>query len=140
MTKSMRLTREERERIKARIGEMIAGEPITDAELENLAKVVPAAFYTVVNRELGITGGDSADDVLRALPDDLIEELQSQFRDFLEQSNPLAPDTWNPEILFLTERLILDGRCADNVTNEKMCRSLFELMSLTYIEWQRRFG
>jgi hypothetical protein len=136
----MKLTKEEREQVKARIGEMIAGEPITDAELENLAEVAPAAFYTIVNRELGITGGASADDLLRALPDDLLEELQCKFRDFLEQSNPLAPDTWDPEILCLTERLILDGRNAANVTNEEMSRALFELMSMTYIEWQRRFG
>src|SRR2546428_11805946 len=104
----MELTREERERVRACIGEMIAGEPITDAELENLASVAPAAFYVIARRELGITGGVSAEDVLRALPDDLLEELQSKFRDFFERSNPREPDTWDPEILCLTERLILD--------------------------------
>jgi hypothetical protein len=41
------LTQEEREKIKARIGEMLTGEPITDAELENLANVSPAAFYVI---------------------------------------------------------------------------------------------
>ncbi len=35
----MELTREEREQIKSHIGEMLTGEPITDAELENLARV-----------------------------------------------------------------------------------------------------
>ncbi len=104
----MELTQEEREQIKARIGDLLTGDPITDAELENLARVSPAAF-------------------------DL-----AKFRDFLEQSNPLEPDTWDPDILCLTERLILDGRSADNATKEEMRRALFELMSLTYMEWQRR--
>lgn len=134
----MKLTREEREQVKAHIGEMITGDPITDAELENLAREAPAAFYIITRRELGITEGASADEVLRALPDDLLEELQSKFRDFLERSNPGEPDTWDPEILCLTERLILDGKSADNATSEEMSRALFELMSLTYIEWQRR--
>jgi hypothetical protein len=44
------------------------------------------------------------------LPDDLLEELQPKLRDFFEQSDPFEPDTWYPEILSLTERLILDGR------------------------------
>ena len=135
---NLELTREEREQVKVRIGEMIAGEPITDAELENLARVVPAAFYVIARRELGITGGVSADDVLRALPDDLLEELQSKFRDFFERSDPRRPDTWDPEILCLTERLILDGRSADNATGEEMSRAVFELMSMTFIEWRRR--
>jgi hypothetical protein len=39
----MELTREERERVKARFGNMLTGEPITDVELENLARVAPAA-------------------------------------------------------------------------------------------------
>jgi hypothetical protein len=102
--------------------------------------VAPAAFYVIARRELGITGGASAEDVLRTLPDDLLEELQSKFRDFFEQSDPLKPDTWDPQILCLTERLILDGKSADNTTNEEISRALFELMSLTYIEWQRRCG
>jgi hypothetical protein len=135
---NMELTREEREQVKVRIGEMIAGEPITDAELENLARVAPAAFYVMARRELGITGGVSADDVLRALPDDLLEELQSKFRDFFERSDPRKPDTWDPEILCLTERLILDGRSADNATSEEMSHAVFELMSMTFIEWRRR--
>jgi hypothetical protein len=42
----MELTREERERVKARVGDMLTGEPITDAELENLARLAPAAFYS----------------------------------------------------------------------------------------------
>ena len=45
---------------------------------------------------------------------------------------------WDPEILCLTERLILDGKSIGNVTNEEMSQALFELMSLTFIEWQRR--
>jgi hypothetical protein len=136
----MELTREEREQVKARIGDMLTGEPITDAELENLARVAPAAFYVIARRELGITGGASAEDVLSALPDDLLEELQSKFRDFFEQSDPLKPGAWDTEILCLTERLILDGKSADNTTNEEISRALFELMSLTFIEWQRRCG
>jgi hypothetical protein len=136
----MKLTREEREQVKARIGEMIAGEPITDDELENLARVAPAAFYLITRRELGMIGGPSVDDVLSALPDDLLEELQSKFRDFLERSSPREPDTWDPEILCLTERLILDGKSAENATNDEMRRALFELMSLTYMEWERRCG
>jgi hypothetical protein len=135
----MELTREEREQVKARIGEMIAGGPITDAELENLARVAPAAFYVIASRELGV-GGVSADDALRALPDDLLEELQSKFRDFFERSDPLKHDTWDPEVLCLTERLILDGKSADNVSKEEVSRALFELMSLTFIEWRRRCG
>src|SRR5262245_45321431 len=135
----MELTREERQQVKARVGEMIAGEPITDAELENLARVAPAAFYVIASRELGI-GGVSADDALRALPDDLLEELQSKFRDFFERSDPLKHDTWDPEVLCLTERLILDGKSADNASKEEVSRALFELMSLTFIEWRRRCG
>jgi hypothetical protein len=50
----MELTQEEREQVKAHIGEMFTGEPITDSELENLARVSPAAFYVVVRRALGI--------------------------------------------------------------------------------------
>jgi hypothetical protein len=136
----MELTREEREQVKARIGDMLTGEPITDAELENLAMAAPAAFYVIARRELGITVGASAEDVLRTLPDDMLEELQSKLRDFFERSNPLEPDTWDTEILCLTEGLILDGKSADNTTNEEMSRALFELMSLTFIEWQRRCG
>src|SRR5262245_17949574 len=136
----MELTREEREQVKVHIGEMLSGESITDAELENLANVAPAAFYVIARRELGITGGASADDVLRTLPNDLFEELQSKFRDIFERSNPREPDTWDPEILCLTERLILDGKSADNATNEKMSRAVFELMSLIFIEWRRRCG
>ena len=136
----MELTKEEREQVKAHIGEMLTGEPITDAELENLAEASPAAFYVVARRALGIIGASSADDVLRALPDDLLEDLQSKFRDFFEQSNPREPDTWDSEILLLTERLILDGKSAHNATNEEMGQALFELMSLTFIEWQRRCG
>jgi hypothetical protein len=135
----MELTREEREQVKARIGEMLTGEPITDAELENLARVAPAAFYVIAIRELGI-GAESAEDVLRALPDDLLEELQSRFRDFFERSDPLKPATWDAEILCLTERLILDGKSADNVSKEELSRAAFELMSLTFIEWRRRCG
>ncbi len=134
----MDLTQEERKQLKAYIGEMLAGVPIADAELENIARVSPAAFYIVARRELGITGGASTDDILRAMPDDLLEELQSKFRDFLERSDPLKPDTWDPEILLLTERLILDGKSADNATSEEMRQALFELMSLTFIEWERR--
>jgi hypothetical protein len=136
----MELTKEEREQVKAHIGEMLTGEPITDAELENLAEVSPAAFHIVARRALGITGGSSAEDVLRALPDDLLEELQFKFRDFYELSNPREPDTWDSEILLLTERLILDGKSACNATNEEMSLALFELMSLTFIEWERRCG
>jgi hypothetical protein len=136
----MELTWEEREQVKAHIGEMLTGEPITDAELENLARVSPAAFYVIARSELGITGGASADDVLRALSDDLLEELQSKFREFFERSNPRQPDTWDPEILYLTERLILDGKSAGNATNEEMSQAVFELMSLSHIEWQRRCG
>jgi len=135
----MELTREEREQVKTRIGETLTGEPITDAELENLARVAPAAFYVIANRELGI-GAQSAEDVLRALPDDLLEELQSKFRDFFERSDPLKHDTWDPEILCLTERLILDGKNADNASKEELSRAAFELMSLTFIEWRRRCG
>jgi hypothetical protein len=134
----MELTQEERERVKASLGEMLTGEPITDAELENLANVAPAAFYVIASRELGITG--EAEDVLRALPDDLLEELQSRFRDFFERSNPHQPETWDAELLLLTERLILDGKTADNTSNEEMSKAVFELMSLTFIEWQRRSG
>jgi hypothetical protein len=134
----MKLTKEEREQVKARIGDMLSGEPISDAELENLARVSPAAFYLIARRELGIIGGATADAILRALPDDLLEELQSKFRDFLEQSNPSEPDTWDIDILCLTERLILDGKSADNATKDEMRRSVFELMSLTYLEWERR--
>lgn len=122
----MKLTREERKQVKTRIGEMLTGEPITDAELENLARVSPAAFYVIARQELGIMGGVSADDILHALPDDLLEELQSRFRDFFERSNPREPDTWDPEILLLTERLILDGKSADNATNEEMNRAVME--------------
>ena len=100
----------------------------------------PAAFYVIARRELGITVGASAEDVLRTLPDDILEELQSKLRDFFERSNPLESDTWDTEILCLTEGLILDGKSADNTTNEEMSRALFELMSLTFIEWQRRCG
>lgn len=135
----MELTREEREQVRARIGEMITGEPITDAELENLARVAPAAFYVIASRELGL-GGTPPEDVLRALPDDLLEELQSKFRDFFELSDPLKPDTWDPEILCLTERLILDGKSADNTSKEESRRAALELMSLTFIEWRRRCG
>ena len=117
-----------------------AGDPITDDELENLARAPLAAFYVIARRELGITGEASAEGVLRALPDDLLEELQSKVRDFFEQPDPLEPETWDPEILCLTERLILDGKRADNMTNEEISRALFELMSLTFIEWQRRCG
>jgi hypothetical protein len=135
----MELTREEREQVRASIGEMITGEPITDAELENLARVAPAAFYVIASRELGL-GGTPPEDVLRALPDDLLEELQSKFRDFFELSDPLKPDTWDPEILCLTERLILDGKSADNTSKEESRRAALELMSLTFIEWRRRCG
>jgi hypothetical protein len=134
----MKLSKEEREQIKAHIGGMLTGEPISDAELENLAMVSPAAFYLTARRELGIIGGASAEDLLRALPDDLLEELQSKFRDFLEQSDPYEPDTWDIDILCLTERLTLDGKSANNATNEEMRRAVFELMSLAYLEWQRR--
>src|SRR5262249_55663816 len=82
------------------IGEMLTGDPISDAELENLARVSPAAFYLVATRALGIMGGSSTDDVLRALPDDLLEEVLCKCRDFLERSNPREPDTWDPEILY----------------------------------------
>ena len=136
----MELTQEEREQVRTYIGEMLTGEPITDAELENLARVSPAAFYVVSRRALGIMGGSSTDDILRALPDVLLEELMDQCRDFYERSDPRKPDTWDPEILCLTERLILDGKSADNMTNEEMSRALFELMSLTFLEWQRRCG
>jgi hypothetical protein len=60
----MELTQEERERVKASIGEMLTGEPITDAELENLANVAPAAFYVIESRELGITGRRLKDTVV----------------------------------------------------------------------------
>jgi len=136
----MELTQEERERVKARIGEMLTGEPITDAELENLARVAPASLYVIASRELGILEGVSADDALGALPDDLLEELQSRFRDFFERSNPQEPDTWEPEILCLTERLILDGKSVDDASREELRRAVFELMSLAFIEWQRRCG
>ncbi|HEY6380261.1 MAG TPA: hypothetical protein VIY07_00465 [Pseudolabrys sp.] len=66
--------------------------------------------------------------------------MQSKLRDFFEQSDPLKPGAWDPEILCLTERLILDGKSVDNTTNEEISRALFELMSLTFIEWQRRCG
>jgi len=136
----MKLTREEREHIKVYIGEILTGEPISDAELENLAEVSPAAFYVIARQALGLTGGMSADEVLRALPDDMLEEVQSKLRDFNERSNPREPDTWDPEIICLTERLILEGKSVNNVTNEELSQALFELMSLTFIEWQRRCG
>ena len=118
---------------------MLTGEPITDAELENLARVAPAAFYVIASRELGM-GVALPEDALRALPDDLLEELQSKFRDFFEWSDPHKPDTWDPEILCLTERLILDGKSADNASKEELFRAALELMSLAFVEWQRRCG
>ena len=136
----MKLTREEREQIKVHIGEMLTGEPITDAELENLAEVSPAAFYVITRKVLGFMGGYSPEDVLKALPDDLLEDLQSKFRDFLEKSNPRETETWDPEILLLTEWLVLDGKGADSVTKEEKNRALNEMMSLVYIEWQKRCG
>jgi hypothetical protein len=86
----MDLTKEERDRVRIRIGDMITGEPITDAELENLARVAPAAFYVIASRELGM-GGAPTEDVLRALPDDLLEELQSKFRDFFSRRCSTLP-------------------------------------------------
>jgi hypothetical protein len=74
------------------------------------------------------------------LPDELLEELQSKFREFFERSPPHEPDTWDAEIRCLTERLILDGKSADNASNEEMSKVVLELMSLTFIEWQRRSG
>lgn len=136
----MELTKQERERIKAHIGGMLTGEPVTDAELENLANTAPAALYLITRRELGIIGGASTEDVMQALPDDLLEDLQGKFRDFMERSNPQEPNTWDPEILLLTERLILDGKSADQSTKEEMSRALFDLMSITYTEWKRRCG
>ena len=136
----MELTREEREQVREYISEMIAGVPITDDELENLASVSPAAFYVITRRALGIMEGATTDEVLSALPDDLLEALQAKFRDFVEQSDPHVPDTWDPEVLCLTERLMLDGRSADSATGEEMSRAVFELMSLTFLEWQRRCG
>ena len=136
----MELSREEREQVRAYISEMIAGVPITDDELENLAQVSPAAFYVITRRALGIMEGATTDEVLSALPDDLLEDLQAKFRDFMEQSDPRVPDTWDPDVLCLTERLILDGRSADSATGEEMRRAVFELMSLTFLEWQRRCG
>ncbi|MGH9937820.1 MAG: hypothetical protein ACREAM_16365 [Blastocatellia bacterium] len=65
-------------------------------------------------------------------------EGENAHRDFLERSNPLEPDTWDPDILLLTEQLILDGKSADNVTKEELRQALLELMSLAYIEWRRR--
>ena len=136
----MELTREEREQVKAQISEMIAGVPITDDERENLARVSPAAFYVITRRALGIMEGATTDEVLRALPDDLLEDLQTKFRDFLEQSDPRTPETWDAEVLCLTERLMLDGRSAESATGEEMNRAVFELMSLTFLEWERRCG
>jgi hypothetical protein len=136
----MELTREEREQVRAYLSEMIAGVPITDDELENLARVSPAAFYVITRRALGIMEGATTDEVLRALPDDLLEDLQAKLRDFMEQSDPQLPDTWDADILCLTERLILDGRSADTATGAEMSRAVFELMSLTFLEWQRRCG
>ncbi len=136
----MKLTQEEREQIKAHIGEMITGDPISDTELENIAQESPAAFYVIVRQVLGIMGGSSTDEILRAMPDDMLEDLQSGFRDFLERSNPQEPETWDPEILLLTERLVLDGKSADIMTKEEMRKGLLELMSLIYIEWKRRCG
>jgi hypothetical protein len=54
--------------------------------------------------------GVSSDDVLHALPDNLLEDLQSNFRDFFEWSNPCEPDKWDLEIPCLTERFILNGK------------------------------
>jgi len=82
--------------------------------------------------------GVSGDDVLHALPADLLEDLQSRFQDFFERSNPHEPDTWDPEIPCLTERFILDVMSANNMSKEEMSRAVIELMSLTFIEWQRR--
>jgi hypothetical protein len=136
----MELTREEREQVRAYISEMIAGVPITDDELENLARESPAAFYVITKRALGIMEEATTDEVLRALPDNLLEDLQAKFRDFMEQSDPHLPDTWDPDILCLTERLMLDGRSADSATGGEMSRAVFELMSLTFLEWKRRCG
>lgn len=61
-------------------------------------------------------------------------------RDFYEQSDPREPDTWDPEILCLTERLMLDGKSLDGATKEEASQALRELMSLTFLEWQRRCG
>jgi hypothetical protein len=47
---------------------------------------------------------------------------------------------WDPEILCLTERLILDGKSADNASKEELIRAALELMSLAFVEWQRRCG
>jgi hypothetical protein len=59
-----------------------------------------------------------------------------------QRTNPAAakPDTWDPEILCLTERLILDGKSADNASKEELFRAALELMSLAFVEWQRRCG
>jgi len=65
-------------------------------------------------------------------------ELTREERERVKRSNPLEPDTWDPDILLLTEQLILDGKSADNATKEELRQALMELMSLVYIEWRRR--
>jgi hypothetical protein len=60
--------------------------------------------------------------------------LQSKFRDFFERSNPHEPDTRDTEIPCLTERFILGGKSANNMSKEELRRAVFELMSLTFIE------
>lgn len=35
---------------------------------------------------------------------------------------------------------MLNGKSANNATNEEMKQAVIELMSLTYCDWQRRFG
>jgi hypothetical protein len=60
----MELTWEEREQVKAHIGEILNGEPVMDCELENLARVAPATFYVIAILNLEIMRGVSADDAL----------------------------------------------------------------------------
>lgn len=134
----MELTKEERARVLAHLSEMLPEVPLTDDELDNLAKMSPAAFYVVTRRALGRLEGDTAEEVLSALPADLLEDVQTKFRDFMEQSNLHDPASWDAEILCLTERLMLDGRSANNATKEEMGRAVLELMSLAFHEWERR--
>lgn len=149
----MKITPEEREQVRACIGQMLAltvgsltdneyGAPLTNAELENIAAGMPAAFHLITKKAHGLVASSSTDDFLRSLPDSLLDPLLLKCQEFFEWAEPLETDTWDTEILALTMRLYLDETGAHDcrMSDEEMGRMAYRLSRLVLIEWRRRGG
>src|SRR5215471_8778442 len=109
----MEMTDEENDKIRAYIHKFLTDATVTDADIQDIAAAMPAAFHFIAQKARGNAGMAQTDRFLRTLPDGPLVSLLLASREFIEWVDLQKPCAWNTEILFLAAQLFLDEKGAD---------------------------